>query len=242
MTTNDFSSQFDVLLNSYAIPARFGSTDSSGTIELDEYEKSVLLTQSQEEEVISLYNGRNASGESFEQTEELRRYLAPLVKEAELAPIATSNGNPLGMESSSKFFTLPDDLWFITYERALSAGEACDYKAKQEVYPVRQDEYHKIRKNPFRGASDRRALRLDLSDNVIEIISKFGVTSYYVRYLKKLKPIVLVDLTGDNLAVNGVSVPTECELHESLHPRILERAVMLALRSRGYTGNNNENR
>ena len=85
-------------------------------------------------------------------------------------------------------------------------------------------------------------MRLDLPDNMVEIVSNYTVTSYYIRYLKKLKPIVLVDLTADNLAVNGVSVPTECELHESLHPRILERAVMLALRSRGYTGNNNENR
>lgn len=242
MNRTDFSHNFDILLNSHAVAAMFGSTDNPMTIELDEHEKSVFLTQAQELEVMGLYSGKNISGESFEQTEELRRYLAPLIKEAELPPISTSNGMPLGMESTSKFFTLPEDLWFITYERAIAAGEGCDYKANQEIYPVRQDEYAKIRKNPFRGANDRRALRLDLSNGVVEIISKYGITSYYIRYLRRLRPIVLVDLSADNLAVNGVSTPTECELHESLHQRILERAVQLALISRGYTRSNNENR
>ena len=242
MRNPDFSHGFDTLLSSYATVAGFGKVDSPATIKLDEFEKSQFLTKSQEEEVLSLYSGKNPSGESFEHTEELRRYLAPLVKEAELQPIETSNGKPLGMESSSKFFTLPEDLWFITYERAVAAEEECDYKKNQEVYPVRQDEYHKIRKNPFRGVSDRRALRLDLSENVIEVISKLGITSYYVRYLKKLKPIVLENFSADNLSINGVSTPTECELHESLHQRILQRAVVMAIASRGYMTSNNENR
>ena len=111
----------------------------------------------------------------------------------------------------------------------------------QEVYPVRQDEYHKIRKNPFRGANARRALRLDLSDNVIEIISNSQVASYYVRYLRKLKPIVLEDFTGE-ISINGVSQKTECELPETLHQRILEGAVMMALRAKGINLENNENR
>ena len=116
MTTGDFSSGFDTLLNSYAISAGFGSTDNPGTIELDEFEKSVFLTKAQEEYVLGLYTGRNSFGEGFEQTEELRRYLADLVGEKELYPISTTSGKFLGMDSKSKFFTLPEDLWFITYE------------------------------------------------------------------------------------------------------------------------------
>jgi hypothetical protein len=108
----------------------------------------------------------------------------------------------------------------------------CDASAKQEVYPVRQDEYNRIRKNPFRGANKRRALRLDLSDNVIEIISKVEVTSYYIRYVRKPQPIVLEDMPN-GLSVEGESHETECELHESLHQRILELAVRMALQSKG---------
>lgn len=238
MTLNDFSNGFDTLLNSWASRDDFGTV--SADIRLDEYEKSFYLTKSQEEYVLSLYNGKNIDNEAFEHTEELRRYLSFLVREAELSPIETSDGKPLGMESSSKFFTLPEDLWFITYEKAINAGETCDYKHSQGVYPVRQDEYQRLRKNPFRGANDRRALRLDLSEGIIEIVSKFGVTSYYVRYLRKLKPIVLTNLDED-VSIDGVNKATECELPEYLHQRILEMAVMMALRTKGMI-NNNENR
>lgn len=240
MTLNDFSNGFDTLLNSYSRRDDLGTTDAD--IRLDEYEKSFFLTKFQEEYVLSLYNGKNPYSESFEHTEELRRYLSFLVKEAELPPIETTNGMPLGMESNSKFFTLPEDLWFITYEKAINAAETCDYKHSQEVYPVRQDEYSKLRKNPFRGANKRRALRLDLSEGIVEVISQFGVTSYYVRYLRKLNPIVLAEL-DEEAAVDGVYTPTECELPEFLHQRILEGAVMMALQSKGINvRNNNENK
>lgn len=241
MQVNDFSSQFDVLLNSYAVSARFGSTDNPGTIELDEYEKSLLLTKSQEDLTIELYSGRNSMGTSFEETEEMRRYLSKLVKEAKLEPITTSNDKPLGIDSNSKFFTLPADLWFITYESVSISDGKCDNMNTMDVYPVTQDEYHKIKKNPFRGANNRRSLRLDLSDGVVEIVSKYTVTEYYLRYLRKLQPIVLVNL-GNEQSIEGVSVISECELPEILHQRILDRAVQLALQSRGYIREQNNNR
>ena len=236
MRLEDFSHGFDTLLNSYSRRDDFCTTDAD--IRLDEYEKSLFLTDAQEIYVLSLYNGRNSSGESFEQTEELRRYLAPLIKEAELPPIENSTGI-LGIDSKSKFFTLPEDLWFITYESVLITDGKCEGSTTLDVYPVRQDEYSKLKKNPFRGANERRALRLDLADNVIEIVSTKGVTSYYVRYLKKLKPIVLADF-GSDIAIEGVSTPTECELPDSLHQRILEIAVGLALQSKGINKNENK--
>lgn len=229
----------DTLLNSYAFQARFGSTDNPGTVELDEYEKSQLLTKSQEDTVIDLYSGRNPIGASFEQTEELRRYLANLVREAKLSPIETTAGI-LGIDSKSKFFTLPEDLWFITYESVDITDGKCESHTSLEVIPVRQDEYHRIKKNPFRGANGRRALRLDLSDGVIEIVSKYAVSQYYLRYLRKIKPIILTDLGSEN-SIRGISSATECELPESLHQMILERAVAAALQSRGYNTRNENN-
>ena len=147
MQVNDFSSQFDVLLNSYAVPTMFVSTDNPGTIELDEYEKSLLLTKSQEDLTIELYSGRNSMRSSFEETEEMRRYLSKLVKEAKLEPITTSSDKPLGIDSNSKFFTLPADLWFITYESVSISDGKCDNMNTMDVYPVTQDEYHNIKRN-----------------------------------------------------------------------------------------------
>lgn len=239
MTVEELSSGFDTLVHSYTRFRDFDSKEPLDTIEFDEYEKSLYLTKAQEELVISLYNGKNPMGDTFEGTEELRRYLSPLIEEKELTPIETSNGKPLGIDSKSKFFTLPDNLWFITYESVLLAEGKCETHTTQDVYPVRQDEYHKIKKNPFRGANDRRALRLDLSENNIEIISKYEVAKYYLRYLRKVRPIVLEDMPND-LTVNGINEATDCELHESLHQRILELAVRMALQSKGYNINENK--
>lgn len=237
MKPSDFSNGFDTLLNSYAGAAAFGSTKHPDGIELNEHEKSQFLTLAQEEVVLSLYTGRNSSLKGFEETEEMRRYLSPLIDEATLEPITNTSGKPIGLdgERNTKFFTLPEDLWFITYESVKLDDDdrPCAGISSLQVTPVRQDEYHRLRKNPFRGANNRRALRLDLPDNMVEIISQYAITGYYVRYLRKLKPIILVQLDAD-AAIEGKTAPSECELNDSLHQKILERAVIMALQSRGY--------
>ena len=237
MNLPEFSNQFDVLVSSYRRFRDFDDREPLDTIEFNEYEKSLYLTKSQETLAMDLYSGRDIVGASFEETEELRRYLAGIVKEARLSPITNTSGI-LGVDSKSKFFTLPDDLWFITYESVTVSDGKCGEDSSMEVVPVRQDEYHRLKKNPFRGANNRRSLRLDLSDGVVEIVSKFTVTAYYLRYLRKIRPIVLEDMPN-GLTINGVGTQSECELHESLHQRILERAVGLALQSKGYTRENN---
>lgn len=232
MTTSEFSDSFDTLLNSYNTQAQFGNEASKREITLDEYEKSVFLTKAQEELVLSLYTGKNSYNDSFESSEEVRRYLANLVEEVKLKPITNTQGIPLGVTSTSKFFTLPEDLWFITLETVTVSDSRCPSRTLK-VYPTKQDEYLSIRDNPFRGANDRRALRLDLSEGNVEIICKYTVSEYYVRYVAKLYPIVLTDLP-DGLSINGVDYQMECTLHEALHQKILERAVTLALQSKGY--------
>lgn len=231
MLLEEFSNQFDLLVSSYMRFRNFDDKEPIDTIEFDEYEKSFYLTKAQEELVRNLYNGENPFNDSFEKTEEMRRYLSPLIEEAELNPITTSNGKPLGVDSKSKFFSLPQDLWFITFETVGTTDNECMAFEKQDVYPVRQDEYHKIKKNPFRGPNKRRALRLDLSDNVVEIISTKNVGAYYIRYIKKLEPIVLEDMPN-GASIEGVTEKTPCKLHESLHQKILELAVLTALRSK----------
>lgn len=237
MTVQEFSDAFDTLVNSYNNKANFGEESSHQNAVFDEYEKSQFLTIAQEELVESLYSGRNPQGDSFESTEEIRRYLSNIIEEKMLKPIANYKGIPLGMTSTSKFFTLPEDVWFITYEEVVINKSKCKCRDIMKVYPTKQDEYQNIKNNPFRGANDRRALRLDLSEGNVEIICKYQVTDYYIRYLKKLTPIVLTDMP-DGVSINGIDKTTECKLHESLHQKILDFAVRLALQSKGYNVNN----
>lgn len=239
MRVDEFSNGFDVLVDSYRRLRDFDSREAGDTIEFNEYEKSLYLTYAQEELVLGLYNGRNMLGESFEETEELRRYLSNLVTEATITPAGSDT--PIGMGEESTFFLLPDGsgtepaVWFITYESVKVSDGRCGDGTVLDVYPTTQDEYNKIKRNPFRGANDRRALRLDLKGNVAEIVCKYHVTEYYIRYMKKLKPIILADLPN-GLTIEQCNTITACELHESLHQKILEMAVSMALRSRGGGG------
>lgn len=230
MTNLEFSNEFDALLNSYNNKSYFGEASSKQDIVLDEYEKSVFLTASQEEIVKELYSGKNSVGDSFEKSEEVRRYLSSLVKTAILSPELEGS---TGISVYSIFYQLPDDMWFITFEEATISDSSlgCWNGATIEVLPITQDEYHRIMNNPFRGTNKRRALRLDINDNKVEIISKYNIKDYLVRYMSKPSPIVLNDMPEEN-SINGIYKKTECALSPSLHRDILERAVRMALMSK----------
>lgn len=235
MTNQEFSNEFDTLLNSYAGSNNFGK--AAGFLELDEYEKSVFLTKAQEEIITNFYSGKNQFQESFEKTEEIRRYLSSLIKTEDIKTKSTSNSSYNKISSNSSVFDLPNSLWFITFEGVYVDGLKCDDYGMIAVIPTSQDEYHRIKKNPFRGTTERRALRLDLESNKVEIVVKKGYTikSYYVRYLEKPKPIIIETLDG--VSINGETNKSECSLNPVIHRLILEKAVQLALQSRGINMN-----
>ena len=229
MTNEEFSNEFDNLVNKN-IAKPFG-VDST-PLEFDEYEKSMFLTKAQESVVISLYRG-TLTGDSFEKTEELRRYLNELIK----TYTTTNKVENEGLTDNSYFFDIPDDVWFITYESAVSQDKrlGCAKGTVMEVVPTAQDDLYKTSRNPFRGPNKRRVLRLDVEGKVVELISKFDIDKYQIRYLAKPEPIILIDLPED-LSINGLTKKTECILNPAIHRVILETAVNLALKSRASAG------
>lgn len=217
MTNTEFSAEFDILYNNILSNAAPG---------LDEYEKSVFLTNAQEGFVKDLYNGTSIT--SFEKSEEARRSLDELVTTFRTSNKEESN---LGLSKNSIFFQVPKDVWFITYESAIFNDERlCSGTTEATIVPTTQDNFYKIQRNPFRGPTKGRALRLDNAGNIIELVSDYNIEEYLIRYLKKPKPIILVNLdeVGEGLSINGQSEASECELNPVTHRPILERAVMLA--------------
>lgn len=226
MKSKEFSDSFDAMLNSYNI-------QTGSNIVLDEYEKSLFLTQAQEQLVIELYTGRNDKGNSFEETEELRAYLKDLIKTEDLIEadneFITTN-KIKGISKHSKFYVLPTDILFITYEATTidSSTAGCKGGAEIQVIPVTQDEFHRIKNNPFRQPNERKALRLDNGSNIAEIVAKYKIGNYTIRYIKRPDPIILADF-DDEVKINNSSSITKCELNPIMHRPILERAVQLAL-------------
>lgn len=218
MTTTEFSNEFDSLIRLYN-----SSNEELIKLTFDEYEKSVLLTKAQEEIVIELYTGRNSGQTSFEETEEQRRYLQSLVADATITPYTSNTNTVFGTNSAS--CKLPRDTMFITFESVKVDGNIAS------VYPTTQDELSKIVKNPFRGPSNNRVLRINSTNNTVELLYKGNtISDYSIKYIKKPSPIILMDLVND-LSINEKSEESECKLDSSLHRVILDRAVTMAIQS-----------
>lgn len=229
MTIEEFSNSFSTLLNSFG--------DKFLTIELDEYEKSLFLTEAQEQIIKELYTGRSNIG-SFEETEEIREYLKSLIKHS---VITTQVEGLTGVNNNSKFYTLPTDTWFIIYETITYNDPSLGCKSNDTVIikPISYDTYYFKNKNPFKKANKYKGFRLDYNDTTVEIVSNYILENYTVNYLSRPLPIILENL-GDT-TINGLSIPLTCSLHESLHYPILERAVNLA-KGRYMSTQNNDNK
>lgn len=220
MTTQEFSIEFDILYNNLA---------SNAAPPLNEYEKSVFLTKAQSDIVLELYSGRNNLGLAFESSEEVRRYLHPLVKQNNITLIPGSDGlyDIQGTSISDVFVIIREYLRH-------SYGET-------PIVPVTQDEYSKIKQNPFRGPKCyKRALRLE-QESKISIAAELPIesagTQYVITYLKNPDPIILEALPTDDvgkLTIQNESSESNGELPESLHRMILDRAVLYA--KQAYVG------
>ena len=232
MTTKEFSDGFDTLASSYRRFKNFDKKEEFDSIEFNEYEKSLYLTMAQEDIVVGLYSGKNVYGESFESTEELRRALECLVTDKSYDNLYAGTG----VSDNSVFCEQPEDLAYIILEQVTFSDTSlgCKDGSIANVVPVTHDEYMRVRNNPFRGATDRKVLRMDAGDGMLELISKYTIGSYYIRYIKVPTPIILEDLPS-GVTINGKSEESGCLLPELLHRLILQRAVQMALASKGVT-------
>ena len=228
MNVNEFSVEFDILLNQ-----RFSTT---GIDYLDEYEKSILLTKAQEALVEEYYK-------IFEINEKARRALTPIVRTGAVSYDSSFNTtyDSLKIDSTSKLFKIGSDVRYILSEQIIDSSSN-----KHAVKPITHDDYESIRDNPFRQSTSStswdRALRLDLSysagtEQIIEIIYPITLASYKFRYLKYPTPIILEDVFPDEkfdeyyYDIRELSTATTSELDISVHQEILNKAVDLAIKS-----------
>lgn len=90
MTNPEFSDAFSTMLNSYNTQMQFGEQASKAEIVLDEYEKSVFLTQAQDIIVKSYFDARlNAEGMGLDDGTKRQLDFSSLIRVASLSPLAT---------------------------------------------------------------------------------------------------------------------------------------------------------
>lgn len=227
MNVQELSNLFDTLLQPYITKDNFGKQN---TLAFDEYEKSIFLTKAQEQIVLELY-------QELEQSEEVRKYLSNLIKTDNYAPVGEQDETLINNNFKSYKVEISNDILFMIYEQCtLSDENNCINNKIVSVVPTIHDDLDKVLKNPFKSPNSRKIIRLDF-DNKIELISKYNISNYKVRYLKKPNPIILVALE-DNLSINnGDTKVSNGETNPILHERIVQRAVQLAVQSKVKSNN-----
>ena len=225
MDVQELSNLFDTLLQPYI------TKDVSGeqkTLAFDEYEKSIFLTKAQEQIVLELY-------QELEQSEENRKYLSNLIKTGNYVPVGEQDETLINNTFKSYKVEIEDSVLFMIYEQCtLSDENNCINGRIVSVVPTIHDDLDKVLKNPFKSPNNRKVIRLDF-DNKIELISKYNISNYKVRYLKKPNPIILVTL--EDLNIDKKQEVSNGETNPILHERIVQRAVQLAVQSKVKSNN-----
>lgn len=225
MDVQELSNLFDTLLQPYITKDNFGKQN---TLAFDEYEKSIFLTKAQEQIVLELY-------QELEQSEENRKYLSNLIKTGNYVPIGEQDETLINNIFKSYKVEIEDSVLFIIYEQCtLSDENNCINNKIVSVVPTIHDDLDKVLKNPFKSPNSRKVIRLDF-DNKIELISKYNISNYKVRYLKKPNPIILVKL--EDLNIDKKQEVSNGETNPILHERIVQRAVQLAVQSKVKSNN-----
>lgn len=228
MDHTEFSNGFDVLYNNIMSNAASG---------INEYEKSVLLTKAQDEVLKNYFNPKgNKYQEGFDGSAKRQIDFSGLISVKE----GTLLNGQAGFDLRAKIYRMPEDVFLIINETLTT-----DTGIKQ-VVPISFDEYSRLMSKPYKEPLKYQAWRLVTKgsggDNIIvELIPHSGetVSKYTIRYVRRPKPIVLVDLASEygDVSINGVSTISECELNPLIHEEILQRAVEMA--KIAYTGDAN---
>lgn len=251
MTNQEFSDTFSTLLNSYGTQAAFGDQASKMEIVLDEYEKSVFLTQAQDIIVKSYYDRTlNPQGQGFDDTSRRQADFSSLITVEELSTYATQTGK---YDERSVIFKLPTTtaggasaVLLILNEKLLlySDQNKTALDGEYVIKPISYSEYDRQMSKAYTKPLKKQAWRLfqnqttgfDIYSEVIPRVRTTGTQTwkYRIRYVRRPTPIVLEDLTETGLTIDGVVSATECTLNPILHMDILLKAVELAQASRGH--------
>lgn len=254
MTSEEFSNSLDTLLNSYNIQAGFGEGASKqGGITLDEYEKSVLLTQAQDNITKSYFTRTtNSNGEGFDDSTRRQIDFSSLIT---IAHYKRNVATGVLVHNDEKCFddrglavNLPYEntkILFILNERLKVTDPETQSSDVYVIVPINYKEYDREMSKAYAQPLKKQAWRMfsntltgyDVQSEIIPIYGTIKDTddvTYDIRYVKRPKPIVLTDLP-DGLSIDGESTASNpcCSLNPILHKEIVEEAYRLAIATRG---------
>jgi len=236
MNTTEFYNEFDVLYN------QVNSNQAPG---LDGYEKSVFLTRGQDDELRAYFTMRgNKYMQGMDEAPDKQYDFSTLIENRDVQ-VRSRNQLPSGsdtMDTRSLWATMDDDIFLVLNESVYKTQNGKDPKILQ-VKPISYYDYQRLMQKPFKFPPKNTVWRrfFDSETNYdangkayvqtrVELISALLDTdfNYKCSFIRRPNPIILTDLTGTDLSINGRKTVTECELPEVMHGNVLQRAVELA--------------
>lgn len=249
----EFSDAMDVLWNNI-------SSDKAPGI--SEYEKSVFLTKAQNELVKNYFDAGskgNTLGKGFDES---------AIRQMDFSTLLTSvskqeeTDQPI-IDPRALVYQLPTDVLFIIHEE-IALSKAGGEPTMRQVIPLHYGEYVRLMSKPFKEPLKWQAWRLltqgssteektenvvsnVIPNNKVEIVltswdkktyAESTERSYLLRYVRRPKPIILVNLTDYEAKIDGKVEESMCELPEGVHDAIVQRAVELA--KIAWNGDSNE--
>ena len=222
MTLQEFNTNFDLLYNNIA------SNQAPG---LDEYEKSVFLTNAQLELVKNYFNPKgNKYQEGFDQSPK-RQLDFSTITDLMVYNINNALEDVVKFNEDSIVFPYNDNFLFIIQELATVTDSVTGTDKNVNIRGITNVEYMMAMNKPYKYPFKHEGWRIihNTDDRKLELLLSYGdhLKSYKIRYIKRPTPIIL-DFTPPGLKIDGLSDPTPCILDESMHAEIVQRAVELA--------------
>lgn len=223
MTLQEFNTNFDLLYNNIA------SNQAPG---LDEYEKSVFLTNAQLELVKNYFNPKgNKYQEGFDQSPK-RQLDFSTITDLQVYNITDALTDVVKFNEDSIVFPYNDNFLFIIQELATVTDSVTMASKNINIRSITNVEYMMAMNKPYKYPFKHEGWRIihNTDDRKLELLLSYGdrLRSYKIRYIKRPTPIILTDLLPLGLTIDGISDPTDCILDEAMHAEIVQRAVELA--------------
>lgn len=226
MNVKEFSFEFDILFNNIMSGSAPG---------LNEYEKSVFLTQAQEE---ILKNYFTPKGNKY--SEGINESPKRLIDFSVITIVAKLPGTTAtdSFFKNTKIYTRPTNI-FLPLSFKLRDNKANELI----VVPITDKEIERLNSKPYKEPFKGYGYLVNNSTtnkNYEVIVGKSEIKKEYFMYLRYIKyptPIILADLStvetefglaANTLSINGIRIATDCKLSTEIHRDILDRAVNLA--------------
>lgn len=233
MSAEEMDNMMEVLYNNVT------SNQAPG---LNAYEKSVFLTKAQDEIVKNYFNPKSKGNnvqDGFDGSQKRQIDFSMIMS---VKDISTSDNALFDPRTNSRSIALPPDLMIAINELAQVTRGSSTEKIVLQVIPIKFDEYTRLMSKPYKRPLKYQAWRLINSDTANKADIVVGpadtLATYTIRYVRRPKPIIVSPLDGLTIEGEGTKA-LDCELDDSLHEEIIQRAVELAKIAWTSTGQDN---